>query len=76
MLDGIHIIDTEHEIIDSSNVTNHRRRRSKAYLKSMKCTDDTDSDSDIICSQGKVQELKQAKMSIKNAKVPSTKKTI
>ena len=42
----------------------------------MKCTDDTDSDSDIICSQGKLQELKQAQMSTKNAKVPSIKKTI
>ena len=55
---------------------NHRKRRSKLYCKSMKCTDDTDSDSDIICSQGKLQELKQAQMSTKNAKVPSSKKTI
>ena len=39
---------------------NCRKRRSKVYCKSMKCTDDTDSDSDIICSQEKLQELKQA----------------
>ena len=42
----------------------------------MKCTDNTDSDSDIIYSQGKLQELKQAQMSTKNAKGPSSKKTI
>ena len=57
-------------------MTNHRKRRSKVYCKSTKCTDDTDSDSDIICSQGKLQELKEAQMSSKNAKVPSSKKTI
>ena len=42
----------------------------------MKCTDDTDSDSDIIYSQGKLQELKQAQMSTKITKVPLSKKTI
>ena len=52
---------------------NCRKRRSKVYCKSMKCPDDTDSDSDIICSQGKLQELKQAQMSTKNAKVLSSK---
>ena len=57
-------------------MTNSRKRRSKVYCKSTKCTDDTDSDSDIICSQGKLQELKQAQMSTKTAKVPLSKKLL
>ena len=39
---------------------NHRKSRTKVYCKSTKCTDDTDSDFDIIGSQGKLQELKHS----------------
>ena len=56
--------------------TSHRKRKSKIYSKSKNCTDDSESDVDIICSQGKLQELKDNEMPRKKAKVPSTKKTI
>ena len=48
----------------------------KIYSKSRNCTDDSESGVDILCSQGKLQELKDNEMSRKKAKVPSTKKTI
>ena len=76
LVDGVQIVDTEDDIVGSSNVTSHRKRRSKIYSKSGNCTDDSKSDVDIICSQGKLQELKENEMSRKKAKVPSAKKTI
>ena len=75
-LDGIQIIDMEDDIVDNSNVTSRRKGKSKIYSKSRNCTDDSESDLDIICSQGKLQELKDNEISMRKAKVASAKKTI
>ena len=44
--------------------------------KSRYCTDDSESDVDIICSQAKLQDLKENKMAKKKGKVLSANRTI
>ena len=72
----MNLTDTKDDIIDSTYVTNCRKRRSKICFKSRNSTDDSKSDFDIICSQGKLQEIKDTKAAARKLKNAESKKAI